>query len=64
MSEGNTHRPYISCRIIRETDKAYLVDDGENNVWMPKSQCEAFRNRDGSYNLFCEEWLMKQKGFL
>lgn len=37
----NVHKVEVCVEIERETDDAYLVtDDGENKVWIPKSQVE------------------------
>ena len=33
--------------IKRETDKAYLVFDGINEIWLPKSQVKEFKPMDG-----------------
>lgn len=30
----------ITGEIVGETEKAYRFSDGENVVWLPKSQCE------------------------
>jgi RNase P/RNase MRP subunit p29 len=30
----------ISCTIVRETEKAVLIDDGTQQAWLPKSQVE------------------------
>lgn len=61
MTEGATHRHSISCHLIRETEKAWLIDNGIKQVWMPKSQGEIYRCADGTYDLFAEEWILKNK---
>ena len=30
----------VECRIIHETDKAYLISDGKTKEWVPKSVVE------------------------
>lgn len=30
----------IACLIEKETEKAYLIDDGVNQAWVPKSMVE------------------------
>ena len=30
----------IPCEVVRETEKAVLIDDGTKKVWLPKSQME------------------------
>lgn len=56
-------RPSIPCKIVRETEKAWLLDVGETKpIWFPKSQGEIYSRADGSKELFGEEWVMKEKG--
>jgi len=45
MPEGSTHRQSISCELLRQTEKAWLIDDG-------------------SYTLFAEDWILKEKGLI
>mgnify|MGYP005609226781 FL=1 len=49
----------IACEIKWETDKAYLIFDGKQTVWIPKSQItdEAL---DKS-SIFMPEWLAIEK---
>jgi hypothetical protein len=55
--------PFI--RIIRETEKAWLISFNEDNPifpkreWMPKSQCVL---RPDSYEIEIPLWLIDQKG--
>lgn len=42
----------------RETEKAFLVNDGENDHWLPKAMTED--NRDGTFTI--PEWLAIEKG--
>lgn len=30
----------IACFVRMETPRAYLINDGHREVWIPKSQCE------------------------
>ena len=65
MSEGATNRPSIACKLIRETDAAWLLDTGEKKpIWFPKSQGELYPRADGSHTLFGEEWILKKKGLI
>lgn len=64
MTEGSTSRHSISCKVIRETEKAWLIDTGTDKLWFPKSQGEVYRNKDGTSDLFGEEWIMKEKGLI
>ncbi len=50
----------ISARLIRETDKAYLINDGTGDKWVPKKCVEQWED-----NVFLiPEWLAKNKGFI
>jgi hypothetical protein len=50
----------IAAEVKRETAKAFLVDDGNQEVWLPKSQVEM--SSDGVFNV--AEWLAREKGFI
>lgn len=63
-TEGSTNRHSISCELLRETAKAWHIDDGTREVWIPKSQGELYKKSDGTYDLFAEEWLLKEKGLI
>lgn len=49
----------IACEIRVETDRAWLIYDGERTVWIPKSQCERV---DGGLEM--PEWLAVEKELL
>lgn len=50
----------FSATLIHETKLAYLLDDGANKVWLPKSQCED--NKDGTWTTALR--LAKEKGLV
>ncbi|MBT7630983.1 MAG: hypothetical protein HN597_14960 [Desulfobacula sp.] len=56
----------IYLEIKRETDKAFLVTDGESSQWLPKSQIKITRQGDpGETVLFTiPEWLAIERGFV
>lgn len=68
MTEGKSNRPCVNCKLIHETEKAWLINDGtgpaDEGVWIPKSQGEMYALTDGTYDLFAEEWLLKKKGLI
>jgi hypothetical protein len=64
MTEGASDRFSISCKLLRETEKAWLIDSGDEEVWIPKSQGEMYKCADGTYDLFAETWLLKAKGLI
>ena len=47
----------IEARLIHETDKALLLDDGKRKVWVPKRLVED--NGDGTFTM--PEWLAIDK---
>lgn len=50
----------IAAQLRHETVNAYLVYDGKQEVWLPKSQCEY----DGKHIFTMPEWLAKTKGLI
>lgn len=50
----------MAADVIAETDKAWLLNDGVSEEWVPKSQVED--NGDGTFTM--PEWLAKEKGFI
>lgn len=55
----------FSAEIIHETDKAYLLSDGTDEFWMPKSQIKSERDLgDGNVELEIPEWLAEDKGIV
>jgi hypothetical protein len=64
MTEGKSDRFCINCKLRRETANAWLIDDGDKEVWIPKSQGEIYERADGTHDLFAEQWLLKAKGLI
>lgn len=55
----------IAVDTLRETEKAYLFTDGDNEAWMPKSQIDVLISRGGKPTLVeLPEWLAKKEGFI
>lgn len=57
------------CGEIRiETAKAYLVFDGQNEVWLPRSMIKTMRrigsSTSGDYVFEIPEWLAREKGIV
>lgn len=61
MTSGKSDLIDIAAEIKRETEKAYYIDDGANQLWLPKSQCE-WNQDDGTFTM--PEWLAKDKGLI
>ena len=60
--------PVEFCGEIKhETDYAYLVFDGANEVWIPKSQvqeCRQLNPRCNDFEFIIPEWLAIEKGII
>ena len=54
----------ITVKLVYETPKAWLVDDGTRKEWFPKSLYECDENSDGTHTLTGPEYMLKDKGFL
>lgn len=64
MSSGSSDLVDIDVEIKHMTDKAVLVSDGDNDVWLPLSQTEVEDNGDGTGVVTIPEWLAIEKGLL
>lgn len=60
MTSGRSDLIDIAATQCGETDKAYRLDDGTSQAWVPKSQVE--KNDDGTFTM--PEWLATEKGFI
>ena len=48
-----------------ETPRAVLVNDGIDNIWLPRSQIKSMRQiRDTDYEFVISYWLAKKKGIV
>jgi len=55
----------ISCELLHETADAWLVtDDGEREIWIPKSLSEFERQKGNMGELTLPEWKAKQAGLI
>ncbi len=45
---------WVQIRILRETDKAILVDDGIK-TWIPKSRIHGMRLRKNTFEVYVKE---------
>lgn len=50
----------IALLVKHETEKSWLVNDGDKDVWLPKSQAE--KNDDNTFTM--QEWLAVEKRFI
>ena len=66
MIEENDETITISVVIKRESERAFLVDDGEEH-WIPKSQIQEPENygvSNAKVNLVISLWIAEQKGLV
>lgn len=56
----------VDIELIRETEKAVLVTDGDKDVWLPKSRISLPKDREegGTYTIQVETWLAMEKGLI
>ena len=66
MTSKRTEMVEVVVETLKETDKAYLVNDGgEVAQWVPKSQIDVVVQREGKPTLILvPEWLACEKGFI
>lgn len=58
MSERLTD---VVCILKHETKAAWLVNNGDKDVWLPKSQCEIELGKNMSCVVTLPEWLAQEK---
>ena len=55
----------ILAQVMRESPKAWLLDDGVTSKWVPRSLVERVPRDNSIYDMFnMPEWLAYQKGFI
>ena len=54
----------IDCQFIEERGDAILIFDGEDEVFLPKSQCEWDLDEGEDGTILVEEWLANQEGLI
>ncbi len=51
----------VTVKLKHETKAAWLVSDGDRDVWLPKSQCELEHGKDMVCIVTMPEWLAVEK---
>ena len=51
----------VYSKIVATTEKAYLLDIGGKELWMPKSHCEL---DEETHTAFLTDWIAEQKGLI
>lgn len=59
-TSGRSDLIEIAAALVHETEKAFLLDDGGQQVWVPKAAVE--RNDDGTWTM--PESLAREKGLI
>lgn len=65
FQDGDPHagKYEIAAKVIRETSKAVLADDGTRQEWLPKSKITIEPDKGGAVAIYMPEWLAKRAGF-
>jgi hypothetical protein len=53
----------IAVELRHETEKAYFVNTGEGEMWLPKSQVEYYKERTTEI-VTMPYWLAREKGLI
>jgi len=66
MGEYSSRTPVdVAVTLERETDRAYLVNEGHKSVWVPKSQVTLNFDKNGVVEtITLPEWLAFDKGLI
>lgn len=59
------HMCEIACQLVHETDAAWCINDGKNEVWIPKSISEwspSSNKVDGTMEV--PEWFAEREGLI
>lgn len=65
MSKLSDNYVDVEVLIKRETEKAVLLNDGDNDVWLPKSMCSTNGlevNETGKVTM--PRWVAEEKGLV
>lgn len=52
-------------QFVNETTRAVLINDGAEDIWLPRSQVKSMRQiRESDYEFTVSYWLAKKKGII
>ena len=54
----------IDVEVITETDQAVLVDDGDNQIWVPKSVMQEWPEVGETGTAAIAEWFCLEEGLI
>lgn len=56
----------FSVKLVHETEEAVLIDDGDNEIWLPKSQLDDFDSwtyeKGDKITIYLADWLAEKRG--
>lgn len=64
MTDRDAKLVDIACFVRMETPRAYLINDGHREVWVPKSQCEVEVVGGKSSICTMPYWMAHEKGLI
>lgn len=68
MSRRDAEKIELAVTLVHESDRAVLVNDGDREAWLPKSQCEVeggeYPAPGEAFTLYVAEWVAKEKGLI
>lgn len=59
-----TNQTEITVEILRESERAILVSDGDAQEWLPKSQIEYEGEVGQTITITIPEWIAKEKNLI
>lgn len=54
----------VTGRVVRETQKALLLEDDVGQEWLPKSKVKVREAKGGLVEVLMPEWLAKEKRYV
>ncbi len=54
----------ITGKVIKETKEAILINDGDQEQWLPKVCCEEWPKEGETGNIIAQEGILYQKGLI
>jgi hypothetical protein len=66
VAEGNYKSDLvdITCKLIHQTERAILINDGTKEVWIAKTHVEVTPIKDRLVEVTMPEWLAHREGLI
>lgn len=62
--EPTEYASFDGLLVKKETEKAILVDFGDQELWFPKSQCAAYPAENETGTVEVAQWLAEKNGLI